>query len=81
MTALVRPHCSQCIYWAPDSPATTGHCHRFPPGVYASPGTGMGAQKFPTVDHHAWCGEWSDDKARLDEMTRRSMAATASRKA
>lgn len=74
-----RPHCSHCMYWVPEvtsKPATVGHCHRFPPDVMISPTSGTIVQKFPTTDHQHWCGEWSDDDARLVEGARRVLAQT-----
>lgn len=68
-----RPVCAHCIYWRPDhlsSQPTSGHCHRFPPAVYASP-SGTVIQKFPLTDRGQWCGEWNDDdKPLVDAATR-----------
>ena len=64
----LRPLCSHCVYWIADktaNPPTAGHCHRFPPGIYVNPQTGTVIQKFPTTDHHHWCGEWNGDDAKL----------------
>ncbi|NRG18930.1 hypothetical protein HPQ64_14650 [Rhizobiales bacterium] len=64
----LRPTCSHCIYWTEDhtaDPATAGHCHRYPPGIYINPQSGVVVQKFPTTDHHHWCGEWNGDDTRL----------------
>jgi hypothetical protein len=72
MSNITRPHCAQCIYWIGDTPETTGHCHRYPPGVYYNAHGHVAAQKFPTVDHRHWCGEWSDDVAHLADLAERS---------
>ena len=72
----LRPNCSHCVYWVSDhtgNPPTAGHCHRYPPGVYINPQTGTVVQKFPTTDHHHWCGEWSDDEQRLAEAAKRTI--------
>ena len=66
----LRPLCSHCVYWIADktaNPPTAGHCHRFPPGIYVNPQTGTVIQKFPTTDHHHWCGEWDGDDTKLVE--------------
>jgi hypothetical protein len=76
----LRPVCSRCIYWIADSAAsapTTGHCHRNPPGVFALPESGTIVQKFPSTDHHQWCGEWSDDDSYLAEAARRAILNSA----
>ena len=77
---FVRPTCSHCVYWVSDhaaNPPTVGHCHRYPPGVYINPQTGTIVQKFPSTDHHHWCGEWSDDDAGLVEAAKRSVIDAA----
>lgn len=74
----LRPSCSACIYWVVDKTATTptsGHCHRYPPGIYINPQSGVIVQKFPTTDHHHWCGEWNDDDSRLSEGARKAILA------
>ncbi len=71
----LRPVCSHCIYWVEDhtsNPPTAGHCHRFPPGIYINP-DGVVVQKFPMVDHHQWCGEWSGDEAHFADAVRQSV--------
>lgn len=76
----LRPLCSQCVYWVADrtaNPPTVGHCHRNPPGIYVSPQTGNVIQKFPSSDHRHWCGEWSDDDARLIDAAKRSVVGRA----
>lgn len=76
----LRPLCKTCVYWLPDGSArepSAGHCHRFPPGVVVNPQSGVVVQKFPTTDHHHWCGEWSDDETRLLEAARRSVLGQA----
>jgi len=75
----LRPLCGHCIFWkSEDDPrSTVGHCHRYPPGVYVNPESGIVAQKFPTTDHKHWCGEWDGDKTRLDRMVRESAAVPA----
>jgi hypothetical protein len=76
----LRPLCSHCIYWLPDSSgtaATVGHCHRFPPGIYVNPQTGTVVQKFPTTDHHHWCGEWNGDDSKLTEAVRQTALQSA----
>ena len=44
-----RPVCAHCIYWKTDQVATShptsGHCHRYPPGVFVNPTTGTVVQK------------------------------------
>jgi hypothetical protein len=72
MSDIMRPHCAQCIFWIPDDPVTTGHCHRFPPSVYYNQPGHVAAQKFPTVDHRHWCGEWRDDSGWLEDLAERS---------
>jgi hypothetical protein len=75
----LRPLCSHCVYWLADNtanPPTVGHCHRFPPGVVISP-QGTVVQKFPSTDHRHWCGEWSDDAARLIEAAKRIAVSRA----
>ena len=72
----LRPLCKYCVYWMVDSSSptsTAGHCHRSPPGIYINPTSGVVVQKFPSTDHHQWCGEWSDDDSRLVEAARRSL--------
>ncbi|MFZ4808480.1 MAG: hypothetical protein ACOYLQ_14580 [Hyphomicrobiaceae bacterium] len=79
---VLRPQCAHCIYWSADhtaSPATAGHCHRYPPAVVINPQTGVVVQKYPTTDLHQWCGEWSDDDTRLVAAVRRMVAARAAR--
>jgi len=76
----LRPLCSHCVYWNPDttaSPPTVGHCHRNPPGLYINPQTNVLVQKFPATDHHQWCGEWSADDAHLVEAARRLIVSSA----
>ncbi len=76
---LQKPQCSHCIYWVTDgtaNPATAGHCHRFPPGIHVNPKTGIVVQKFPTTDHHHWCGEWNGDDTWLQEAVRTSIATS-----
>lgn len=61
----LHPTCSQCVFWVTDNPgetATAGHCHRYPPGVYVNPQSGVVIQKFPSTDRLQWCGEWSGDQ-------------------
>ncbi len=65
MSENLRPQCSQCVFWMPEDPVTVGHCHRYPPQVYFNEHAQLTAQKFPLVDHHHWCGEWSDDDETL----------------
>ena len=77
MSRIARPRCDQCIYWMPDTPATTGHCHRYPPAVYYNAHGHIAAQKIPTVDHRHWCGEWSPDDKRLEDLAKHSMNRTA----
>jgi hypothetical protein len=72
MSDLMRPHCAQCVFWVADDPVTTGHCHRYPPAVYFNERANVAAQKFPTVDHRHWCGEWRDDDAWLKDLAKRS---------
>lgn len=81
-THYLRPNCAHCIYWVADhtaDPPTAGHCHRFPPGIYVNPQTGTVVQKFPSTDHHQWCGEWSDDDQHLLEATKRSVIEAATK--
>lgn len=78
MSESLRPHCSQCIFWVADEPATVGYCHRSPPQVYYNGHSGTAAQKFPLVDHHHWCGEWSDDDELLKNAASRSLERAAS---
>lgn len=76
----LRPLCSHCIYWVADhtaNPATAGHCHRYPPGVYVNPQSGTIVQKFPTTDHHHWCGEWNGDESRLIDAVKKMAAENA----
>lgn len=71
----LRPLCAHCIYWKAEGAgrtASAGHCHRYPPGVYVNPQTGTVVQKFPTTDHHHWCGEWDGDESRFTEAVRKS---------
>jgi hypothetical protein len=56
------------VYWVPEltaDPPSVGHCHRYPPGVFVNPQTGVIVQKFPATDPHHWCGEWSHDDSRV----------------
>lgn len=76
----LRPKCAKCFYWAVDQtadPATSGHCHRYPPGVAINPQTGTVVQKFPSTDHHQWCGEWSEEVNRLADAVKRSLISHA----
>jgi len=76
----VRPICARCSYWVEDHtaiPATAGHCHRYPPGIYLSPQNGAAIQKFPATDRNHWCGEWSGDDSRLMEGVRQSVVKGA----
>ncbi len=76
----LRPQCSHCVYWVADrtaNPTTAGHCHRYPPGVYTNPQTGTVVQKFPTTDHHHWCGEWNGDETGLVEAVRQTAVRNA----
>lgn len=73
----LRPTCAQCVFWTIDNPgetATAGHCHRYPPGVYVNPQSGVVVQKFPSTDRHHWCGEWSSDEERWTEAFRHAAA-------
>ena len=66
--SMRRPSCAQCIYWTSDrtgDPPTSGHCHRYPPGIYVNAKTGAVVQKFPMIDRSQWCGEWSGDDTKL----------------
>lgn len=77
MTKHLRPMCGHCVYWVLDQAASTptvGHCHRFPPGIYIMPENGTVVQKFPSLDHHQWCGEWSGDETRFAEAVKLSVA-------
>ncbi len=68
--SLLRPHCAHCIYWMSDQAGplyTSGHCHRYPPSVHVKPQTGSPVQKFPSTDHHQWCGEWDCDETWLED--------------
>ena len=70
------------MYWTEDHTAATptvGHCHRYPPGVYINPQTGTVVQKFPSVDRHHWCGEWSDDDVLLVAAAKRTAIEEAMR--
>ena len=63
-------------HWAADKtvdPPVAGHCHRYPPGIYINPETGVVVQKFPMTDQHHWCGEWDPDGERLLSAVRRSV--------
>ncbi len=74
----LRPSCGRCVYWVEDHtavPPTAGHCHRFPPAVFANPETGVVVQKFPTTDRHQWCGEWNGDDTGLMRAAAESAAA------
>lgn len=72
-----RPQCSQCIYWVAEDPVTVGHCHRYPPQVYYNTNGSVAAQKSPLVDHHHWCGEWSDNDDLLKDVAARSFQRAA----
>lgn len=77
----LRPTCRHCMYWIADATSetsTAGHCHRYPPGVFIKPETGVIVQKFPMTDHHQWCGEWSDDDATLVDAARRALSQAVS---
>jgi len=70
------------VYWVEDhtaNPATAGHCHRRPPGIYVNPETGVVVQKFPTTDHHQWCGEWSGDESMLTKAVRQIVVESVQR--
>ena len=72
-----RPVCARCSYWVEDhtaTPATAGHCHRYPPAVYVNPQSKTISQKFPVTDRHHWCGEWCGDDSRLMEGIRQSIS-------
>lgn len=76
----LRPTCARCVYWVGEpvnDVSITGRCHRFPPSVFALPDTGVIGQRFPTTDHHQWCGEWSDDDTELSAAVHRSMREKA----
>jgi hypothetical protein len=76
----MRPACSQCAYWvaeASGNPPITGHCHRYPPGVYVNSQTGVVVQKFPTTDHLHWCGEWQGDDQELVKAAHRALLKRA----
>ena len=76
----MRPSCSACAYWVMDhtaTPPTSGHCHRYPPGIYIDPRSSVVVQKFPTTDHHQWCGEWDGDQTRLAEAAKNSVLRAA----
>ena len=77
MSELLRPQCSQCIFWVADDPVTVGHCHRHPPQVYYNAKGNVAAQKIPLVDHHHWCGEWSDNDDLLKDAAARSLKRAA----
>jgi len=77
MSRIACLRCDRCIYWVADTPATTGHCHRYPPLVYYNTHGQVAAQKVLTVDHRHWCGEWSDDDARFDDLVARCMKRSA----
>ena len=71
----LHPLCSHCVFWEVDKTAVTptaGHCHRYPPSVFANPKTGTIIQKFPSTDQHHWCGEWEGDESRLMQGVRQS---------
>jgi len=79
--SILRPQCSHCIYWVHGDQRDTGssgHCHRYPPGIYVNPQTGTVIQKFPTTEHRHWCGEWNDDEKVLKDMMSRTTAKMAS---
>ena len=76
----LRPLCSHCIYWVADNtanPPTMGHCHRNPPGIYINPQSGTVVQKFPSTDHHQWCGEWNGDESQLLDAVRQMAVENA----
>lgn len=78
---ILRPQCSHCIYWVTEATgdvSKSGHCHRYPPGIYVNPASGTVIQKFPTTEHRHWCGEWNNDENVLDEMLSRTAAKSAS---
>lgn len=71
-----RPTCAHCIYWKGEQVSaqpTTGHCHRYPPGVFANPQTGTVVQKFPVTERSQWCGEWNGDDTALAEAVHHAM--------
>lgn len=73
----LRPTCSRCVFWVEDHtafPPTAGHCHRYPPGIFINPDSGVVVQKFPTTDHHHWCGEWSSDESRFQAGVHQAVA-------
>lgn len=79
----LRPQCSACVYWVIDpatNTATAGHCHRYPPLVFANPATGTIVQKYPMTDHHQWCGEWQADDAALVSGAREAIKRHAQEK-
>lgn len=76
----MRPVCAACVYWTVDptvNTSTAGHCHRYPPLVFANPATGTIVQKYPTTDHHQWCGEWNGDDKPLVDAARWSVLRNA----
>lgn len=76
----LRPVCSACVYWVVDqtaSAATSGHCHRYPPSVIVNHESGNVVQKFPTTDHHQWCGEWSCDDRAMAAAARKAVVRAA----
>jgi len=78
----IRPNCSQCVFWVADrrgETATTGHCHRYPPGVYINPQSGTIVQKFPSTDRQNWCGEWSGDDVQWLDAFKQATAKVAAR--
>lgn len=78
----IRPLCGKCAYWMEDhtaSPATAGHCHRYPPAVAINPQTGVVLQKFPTTDRNQWCGEWTGSDERLMQAMRAAALEAAER--
>jgi hypothetical protein len=81
MMSILRPICASCIYWMVETnvrQATSGHCHRFPPHVFANPETATIVQKFPTTERTQWCGEWADDSDALVQKAHRSAVRHAS---
>ena len=71
-----RPVCAHCIYWKADQVSnhpTSGHCHRYPPGIFVNPTTGTIIQKFPSTERLQWCGEWNGDDTALVEAARQSV--------
>jgi len=76
----LRPLCSHCVFWIADNtanPPTAGPCHGYPPGIYVNPQTGTVIQKFPTTDHHHWCGEWNGDETSLVDAAQKLVIKSA----